>query len=212
MSGPAEPDHPICPLVASSAMILLAGAAYAGLGPAGVLVVYNADVPDAVDVAHAYEAARALPPGRLCGLSGLDPLMTEIPWEQFADDVLDPLDACLGALPDPDEIDALVTVRGLPYAVTLDGYVVGLEALLQVGHGIGLTGDELAGAAQKYDPGGFYVASVRNPEFVGIAQACAAADLTVSNPSGGWYVGTCALQDEHKLPGSFRRDGKHEYA
>jgi uncharacterized protein (TIGR03790 family) len=190
-------------------MILWSTAAFAGLGPAGVLVLYNADDPDAADVAQAYADARSLPPGHQCGLTGLDPSTTEVSWADFDALVRTPLEACLAALPQPDEIDALVTVRGLPYVVDLDEYVVGMEAALQVGHGT-MLGAEIAGSPQSLS-GPVYAASVFNPDFVGIGAQCSPDDLALTNPYQGWYVASCGLQAADKLPRAFHRDARHDW-
>jgi hypothetical protein len=54
--------------------------AHAGLGPADVLVLFNADDPGAVEVAEHYSALRSVPARQLCGVSGVDPLATSVDW------------------------------------------------------------------------------------------------------------------------------------
>lgn len=196
-------------------MWILTNAAFAGLGPASVVVLYNSDVPEAAAVAEHYAAARSLPTGHLCGLTGIDPLATGISLPDYEALVRAPFDACIAALPQPDEIDAIVTVRGLPYVVALatpDDYVVGFESALQVGHGT-YSGAEIFGSGQVLNSGaGFFAASVRNPEFVGVGVPCAASDLTIENTYGANYHATCALQAMDQLPPAFRRAPPHEYA
>ncbi|MEQ1569538.1 MAG: TIGR03790 family protein [Myxococcota bacterium] len=190
-------------------MWLALTAAHAGLGPAGVVVLYNAEVPEAVDVARAYADARAVPEGQLCGLSGIDPSVTVQPFAEFDALVRAPLDTCLAALPQPDAIDAIVTVRGLPYVVSLPDYVVGFEAALQVGHALGFDGEPILGSGQPF-ANGLFSASVKNPVFAGIDGSCAPSDLVVTNPYAAWYDATCALQHAPKLPGSFRRSARND--
>ncbi|MEQ1507023.1 MAG: hypothetical protein ABMB14_32650, partial [Myxococcota bacterium] len=186
-------------------MLGAVGVAFGGLGPMDVVVVYNAEDPDAVEVADAYRAARSVPAAQACGLTGIDPAVAQIDVPTFEASVRDPVEACLAALPDPDEIDAMVTVRGLPYVVTLPTYVVGLEAALQVGRGTGPAG-EIFGTPQL-DAAGYAQASVPNPAFVG--GYCAPGDLALSNPYAGWYASTCALQALDLLPLGFDRRDPH---
>lgn len=186
--------------------------ARAGLGPAGVVVLYNAEDPDAVEVANAYAAARAVPLQHLCGLPGIDPLDRDVDWATFELLVRAPFEACLAALPQPDDIDTLVTVRGLPYTVTLGTGTVGLEAALQVGRGVDLSDAEVAGQDQVLEPSlGVPRASVLNPEFVGAGAGCDPADLLVDNPYRAPYRATCALQGLEELPRGFRRSRDHAY-
>lgn len=185
--------------------LALVGVADAGGGPANVLVLHNADDPDAVDVAVYYEAARSLPPGHLCGVSGIDPLATAISFADFDTLVRGPLDACLAALPQPEEIDYLVIVRGLPYRVDIpDGYSTSLEAMLQVGHTTRQAdGAELAGQAQEYS-GSYFAASVKNPAW--IPGSPRTGDYTVTNPYSGWYVSAPGITRNEDQPWSFRRE------
>src|SRR5262245_17504664 len=106
--------------------------AHAGGGPMNVLVIYSADDAEAAKVAAHYAEVRLLPPGHLCGLPGFTPAQTSIDVPTFQSMVAAPLDACFAALPQPDEIDYLVLVRGLPYSVTLPSYLASFEALVQV--------------------------------------------------------------------------------
>src|SRR6185369_5212090 len=68
-------------LVASSALLGLSlspCAARAGGGPMNVIVLYSADDAKATEVAKLYEKERDLPPGHLCGVTGLLPTDTQI--------------------------------------------------------------------------------------------------------------------------------------
>jgi uncharacterized protein (TIGR03790 family) len=186
--------------------LLLSPLARAGLGPAHTVVLYNAADPDAYTIAETYDLARQLPPGHLCPVDGVDPLVDQISWELFDSAVRGALETCLSRLPQPEEIDAIVTVRGLPYVVELPEYVVGLEAALAVGRGVGPAG-EIAGTGQLFAQG-VYQASVPNPDFTG--SFCDDDDLALSNPYQGWYDLMCGLQSADKLPMSFRARRQHE--
>lgn len=155
--------------------------AEAGQNPMNVLVVYGSDDPSATEVAHYYETKRSLPTGHLCGLPGIDPTVTSIDVPTFFSTIREPIEACIAALPDPDEIDDLVLVRGLPYVVNLPNYTVSLQAALQVGHSTDSTGAEIAGVGQVTGN-----ASVPNPLFPpGFFNA---ADSPVTNQYSGWYA------------------------
>lgn len=180
--------------------------ALAGGGPRQVLVVTNADDPQSVAIADHYAVSRQLPPGHVCGLSGLDPIDTAIDFADFDAVVAPALDACLAALPDPDAIQVLVTTRGLPYRVDLDaGYVVGFEALLQVHGAVARSdGSPLAGSPQT-DAGGYFAASVGNPVFVGGGPSVDLCDFVEDSPYALWYSAACALLHGARLPEPFDR-------
>lgn len=171
--------------------------ALAGLGPAHVMVVYNADAVGAKEVADQYVKARALPAGHVCALSGLDPKVTSIDLTTWDSKVRKPLDACLAAAPEPDEIDALVTVRGLPYLVKLSTGVIGFEALLQVGHG---TKDGVEFSTLTQGPS----ASVPNPLFV---KGGLSSEFTISNPYQDWYKSSAKVVSQKVAPPAFTRLG-----
>ena len=155
--------------------------ARAGGGPMNVLVLYNADDPDAADVADHYASARSIPAAQLCGVTGVDPSARTVSFDDFDSLIRTPLDACLSALADPLLIDYVVVVRGLPYRVNVtDGYCASLSAMVQVGHAADGGGVELAGSAQVWDPGGYWVASVTNPAY--ISGYPSAGDYTLTNP------------------------------
>ncbi len=191
-----------CLAVAGALLALHAWTARAGGGPANVLVVYNADDAGAVEVAQAYRAARSIPEGQLCGLTGVDPGAREMAFADVESLILDPVRACLAALPQPEEIDVMVTVRGLPYRVELpdDGYVVGLEALLQVLGAVSTAdGTPLAGQPQLI--GDYAQASIDNPVY--IDGWCREGDLALSNPYDGWYEAGCEIVHSEELPRAF---------
>ena len=178
--------------------------AHAGGGPAHVMVVVNGDDAEALDVAEHYATARSLPVGHVCALNGIDPTTTQIDHADYVTLVHDPLVACLDALPQPEDVDYLVVVRGLPYRVALadDGFYTSLQAMLQV-HDAShrLSGDPLAGMPQP-DNGNAY-AWVDNPVYVN--GTCQAGDLTIENPYAGWYVSGCGIVRTYAHPPSFRR-------
>src|SRR5262245_34970032 len=88
--------------------------ARAGGGPMNVIVLYSADDASATEVAKLYEKERDLPPGHLCGLPGFAPSDTQVDVPTYQAKVAAPFDACLAALPHPEDIDMVVLVRGLP--------------------------------------------------------------------------------------------------
>jgi len=184
------------------ALAVATGAA-AGGGPANVLVLYNADAPDAVTVAEYYAAERSLPDGHLCGLSGIDPGDRTIAFADYWTLVHDPLAQCLAALPQPEEIDYVVVVRGLPYRVDLpnDGYHTSLTAMIQVHETTDGGGTMLAGEPQLVTQ--HAQASIDNPEFIG--GWCQTGDLTLENPYSGWYQTACSIVRTYAHPPSFRR-------
>ena len=181
-----------------------AGIARAGAGPLNVMVVYNADDPDAEEVALHYADVRSLPEGHLCGVVGIVSTEREIAFQDYWTLVHEPLVSCLDALPNGDEVDYLVVVRGLPYRVVLenDGYYTSLSAMLQVheaGHWV--TGDLLAGEPQAFSS--YHQASVTNPVYV--EGSCLAGDFTVENDYSSWYTSACGVVRTHAHPPSFRR-------
>ncbi len=188
----------------TAAWLWLASLATAGVGPAHTVVLYNADSPEATEVAGAYAAARDLAPGHQCGVTGLDPATRRISFEDFDRLIRQPLEACLAALPDPDRIDVIVTVRGLPYLVDpiAGSGPVGLEPLLQVGRARTPDDRELAGLANGQ------AASVPNPAYVAWEDGCAPADLAVPG-AGQAYQAACALTRAKRLPPAFARASEH---
>jgi hypothetical protein len=154
-----------------------AGSAHAGGGPANVIVVYNAQSPEATEVAEHYADARSLPPGHTCPIVGVAPELSAhsgdgLTWVEYTTLVRAPFVACLAALPQPDEIDYIVTVKGLVDKVLIDavpnGYTTSLESMLAVGAAYSLDdGTELAGRAQFFYPDAdFWVPTYANPVFI----------------------------------------------
>jgi len=186
--------------------LLLAHVAVAGGGPLNVMVLYNADVPEALEVAEAYEAARSLPSGHLCGVSGVDPTAGELASEDVDLLIRQPLDACIQALPAPEDIDYIVVVRGLPYRVTIAagaGSVTSLSAQLQVYNGTSLTtGLEVAGNP-VFEIYGYTITDLVNPAFV--TDAYHPDDYTLSNTNQMSYSASTGITRMEVLPGSFRR-------
>jgi uncharacterized protein (TIGR03790 family) len=190
-------------LPASAALLglsVLATEAAAGGGPMNVIVLYSSDDPGAVEVATLYEQARDLPPGHLCALPGFTPADTQIDVPGYQAKIAAPFDACLAALPHPEDIDIVVLVRGLPYLVNLPQYTASLEAMIQVGHAkVVASGEDLAGIGQPDAS-----ASVPNPLF-GQNQYFISSDSQVINQYSAWYATGSAIIRENEQPPAFRR-------
>ena len=165
-----------------------------------VVVLYSEGDAKSTEVAKLYEAERDLPPGHLCGLPGFTPADTQIDVATYQTKVAAPFDACLSALPHPEEIDIVVLVRGLPYQVNLPVYTASLEAMIQVGHAkVVATGEELAGLGQPDAS-----ASVPNPLF-NQGWYFNPADSTVQNQYSAWYASAAKIVRRKEQPASFRR-------
>ncbi len=178
--------------------------AHAGGGPMNVMVLYNADEPEAVSVAQYYAQARFLPDEHLCGVSGVDAATRTMDFADYQTHVKDALSACLQGLVHPEDIDYLVVVRGLPYRVSLPGgaFYTSLSAMLQVYETTRTSdGTLLAGQPQHHD--GYYQASINNPSYVG--GFCQSGDLQVTNQYSGWYETACSIVRETDHPVSHRR-------
>lgn len=168
-----------------------------------VLVVYNGESVDSEAVAQAYQQARSLPPEHLCPVLGLQPSEAEISHARHLETIRPAIDDCLSSLPHPEDIDYLITTRGLPYRVTLEtGFTVSLSALLQVHHTADSGGQLLAGSAHQLS-GGSYAASVKNPEYIGRDNS--SCDFNISNNYAGWYTAACDVLANGELPLSFSR-------
>jgi len=190
-------------------MIWLGALAHAGIGPTHTLVLVDGEDPDAMEVATAYAEARELPEGHVCAVSGV-PDGDVIDLDAFRE-VRDVLEVCRAALPDPEAIDVLVTVRGLPYLVQLGEGQVGFEAALQVGAGTDPSGSAILGRDQlRLDDPPAFAASVPNPAYVG--GFCEPRDLTLERGTGPAYRATCTLTREKRLPRTFRRSANHGLA
>jgi len=184
--------------------MLLVAAAQAGLAPPDVLVLYNGSDPDGERVAREYQAARELQDRQLCPVaSDLDPTTTTVAWDDFDASIRAPFEACLAAQPDPDEIDVLVLVRGLPYVVYLPTFSASVSAALQVGRAW-TGGQDLAGQGQATSGSTAY-ASVENPVFLGDYNGSVEADFLVGRDYRRLYTATLKLVYRDKWPGSFSR-------
>lgn len=191
-------------VVALGIPALWPGAARAGGGPAHVLVLYNGDHPPAATVAEYYREARSIPQGQLCALYGIDPTTRTLDFADYETLVHAPFGGCLDALPQPEEIDYVVIVRGLPYRVSLPdgGFNTSLSALLQIHDTVRVSdGEFLAGLPQQYTQ--YHQASVLNPFYVdGYPQS---GDYTVQNPYSSWYVSATTMVRQPEQPWSFSR-------
>lgn len=184
-------------------MFLSITVAHAGLAPPDVLVLYSAEDVAALGVAEAYAASRELEDRQLCAVGeGLDPTAHTVSWDDFDALIRGPFEDCLAAQPEPDDIDALVLIRGLPYRVELPSFVASLEAVLQVGH-VEKYGDELAGQGQATYQGTAY-ASVGNPTFIGDWDG-ALAKFDVGRSYRELYTASLTLANLETWPASFDR-------
>jgi len=184
-------------------MVLGSATAQAGGGPMNVMVLYNADEPDAEAVAQYYGQARSLPTAHLCGISGVDPTARTMDFVEYQSLIHASLGACLQSLPHPELIDYLVVVRGLPYRVSLPNgaFYTSLSAMMQVYEATRTSdGSLLSGQPQHFDQ--FYQASINNPSYVG--GFCQAGDLQVTNQYSGWYETACSIVRETDHPPSHR--------
>jgi len=189
-------------------LLLLATLAQAGLGPDDVVVLYHADDEEAVATAQHYAQARDLSPAQLCGVSGIEPSTREVDFETFDTAIRQPFEACRDALPHPEDIDAIVTVRGLPYRVTLPAYVASLEATLQVGRSVLQGGtDEVASLGQQQQ--GPYYASIQNPDY--IWGGVYSADVDYSYGPNPYYMTAPRIVRGEATPGPFERMGSRPY-
>ncbi len=179
---------------------MFSAVALAGGGPANVMVLYNGEDPEAEGVAEHYEEARQLLPGRLCPLWGIDPVSESLDADDYEFLILQPFEACLEALPDPDEIDYVVLVRGLPYRVDLPSYSASLQATLQLMRSRTTLGLQLAGQGQNGQS-----PFVENPHV--IEADLTDDDYTVSNDFSGFYATATGIVHGNELPASFRRTG-----
>lgn len=189
-------------------MLLLAllNIAAAGLGPDDVVVVFNADDDAAVETATRYADARDLPLAQLCPVTGVDPTTRALPAEQATAQILTPLQDCIGALPDPTAIDAVVVVRGLPYRVDLPdgGFSVSLDAAIQIAGTVDTTTGALWLGEPQQRQGSLPIASVLNPVYV--PGGVYSADMTASFGASGWYVTSPRLVRGEGVPGGYRAD------
>jgi uncharacterized protein (TIGR03790 family) len=172
----------------------------AGGGPANVMVLYNGEDPEAESVAEHYESVRQLLPGRLCPLWNIDPTSASLDASEYEFQILEPFEACLEALPDPDEIDYVVLVRGLPYRVDLPSYSASLQATLQLMRSETIEGVQLAGQGQNGSS-----PFVENPHQ--IEPDLRGDDYTVTNEYSGYYTTATGIVHGNELPSSFRRTG-----
>lgn len=187
-------------LIVFAALSLASSAARAGGSPINVMVVYSADDSEAKKVADHYASARSLPPGHLCGLAGFTPAETTIDVARFLTGIQAPLDACLADLPEPDRIDMLVLVRGLPYSVTLPFYAASLQAVIQVGHTKDANGMEVAGQPQSM----MSQATIPNPAFPQNAYFNT-SDSPIMNQYSGWYALGDTIVHRAMQPAGFHR-------
>ncbi|MCD6497804.1 MAG: TIGR03790 family protein [Deltaproteobacteria bacterium] len=186
------------------------GPGRAGGGPENVMILFNADSDDASSLAAYYAEQRDIPANRLCGLQGIDPTLRSIPFSDYVTEIHDPLAQCLQNLPDRDDIDYIVIIRGLPYRVDLpgDGYKTSLSAMVQILDTTRTSdGTSLAGQPELKS-GTHFQASIQNP--VSIQGNLQAGDFTVQNQYSGWYESATGIVRASEQPHSFRSGDTHQ--
>jgi len=102
-------------------LLWLATTALAGGGPPNVMVLYNAEVTEAADVAAHYAEQRSLPAGHTCGLTGIDPLIWRMSLEDYQ--TLIPLSYDLD-LDEGDTLEVLAVARSESVTVPRTGWPV----------------------------------------------------------------------------------------
>lgn len=183
------------------ALVLTPALASAGPHPR-VLVLYNPADPEALQTARHYQTARALEDGQLCPTDALDPAVATVDVDTFDTAIRRPMEACRDARPNPDAVDTLVLVKGLPRLVSLGpgGFVTSLSGALEVGRATDGNGDEVATLPQaESTTAGVFRPSLANPAFVGEANADA-SDFTLTNPADRWYRATSHLTRTGEWP------------
>lgn len=175
------------------------GTAWAGGGPQNVMVLFNADISDSESVATHYADVRDLPAGHLCGLTGIAEDETDLSLEDYKSWVLSPLQSCLSALPQPEDVDYLVVVRGLPYRVEAGDYTVSFSAALQVSLLPSMTGSGLT--IDDGHPDGY--AYIVNPYYI----SGTVTDFELENDYAAWYTSASGISRTRRQPEAFERDG-----
>jgi len=186
-------------------LLLAAGTAWAGGGPANVLVLHNEWDPESTEIAEYYADARDIPPGQICGVTGVDPIGSTISFSDYETYIHAAFQDCMDTLPNPEEIDYLVLTRGLPYRVDIpDGFSTSLQAMLQVGAATLVpAGVEMAGLPQASGAGSsLFYASVFNPLWPGSGGT---SPFPFSNPSDSVYSTASELVTLETQPRAFRR-------
>ena len=177
---------------------LLSAYALGGGGPLNVVVLHNADSEQSTELASHYVEQRDIPTNQLCPIYGVQETEQAIQVSQYVEFILDELTLCLENVPDPDLIDYLVVVRGLPHRVDLEGGSIGLNAALQLyrsEHDGELLVEQLPD----------HTALPWNPEAV--YPSPQSGDFTLSNPYEGSYrMATGTVRSEIQ-PESFKRVG-----
>ena len=184
-------------------ILLLEMAAAAGGGPANVMVLFNGEDSNAEAVAEHYAETRSLPVGHTCPVVGVDPSANVMPLEEYTAHILTALNGCLSMLPQPEEVDYLVLVRGLPYRVTLPtGSSVSLSAMIQVSNTAKVTTGEALAGLPLNEWGGVKQASIENPWYVGNSPT---DPYTIENPYMGHYSTAITIASDDRQPRAPRR-------
>ncbi len=134
----------------------LLSSAAAAPGPDSLLVLANTAAEGSAALAYAYAEARGVPRQRVCLLTTTTD--ADVTFEAYLSEVEAPLEACLAETGDPEGVDALLLVRGVPMRVSLpDGGRVSMSAILGVADStLSDSGERLRGmpAGRVLDCGG----------------------------------------------------------
>ena len=153
--------------------------------------------------------SRDIPANQLCPVFGYWPTDQVTTFEDYDTNVLGALNDCLSTLPQPDEIDILVIVRGLPYRVELDdGFSTSLQAMLQIANTSRRGGTEMLAGLGHSTSDGLHYASVRNPMFVGDGDQ---SSFELSNPYMIHYSTAAQIVSQSTQPRSFKREQAAEW-
>jgi uncharacterized protein (TIGR03790 family) len=191
------------------ALLINGSIALAGGGPANVLVLYNGEDSLSLDVADHYAVARDIPANQLCPAFGFWPTDQVMTFEDYETNILGAFNDCMSTLPQPEEINILVIVRGLPYRVDLDdGFSTSLQAMLQVANTTRRGDTEMLAGQGHSTSEGIRYASVRNPMFLGDGDQ---DEFELSNPYMGHYSTAAQIVSQATQPRSFRREQASEW-
>lgn len=95
---------------------LATSSAWAFPSPDTTAVLYNADVPESVALAQAYQNARAIPAKQMCKVSVVD--QASISLADFQTKLFQPLQKCLTDGGAQSRIEAVMIIRGIPIVVS----------------------------------------------------------------------------------------------
>jgi len=177
---------------------MMAASSQAGLGPHQVLLVYDAENEQSIEVAHHYASLRQIPQSHFCPLTLGDVTHKTISVSVFTESWVPALQNCLAGLA-PQEVWAFALSSHLPHRVELEAenHRVSLVAALQA---FFLTGE---GApffpASHPAAGNTLLPSIHNPLFVGTENPT--ADFAWRSSGDANYNATSSLVRTLLLPG-----------